>query len=126
MKKEQVRKISVIFVVVLLAASAIGYVFFPSAMLSVVGIESNAQIEFLVRALAAALTAMIPSVWGVRNKENPSLYKNVMVGIAIYMFFSSAVDLHAYLTHLVNSASIPSIFFRVALSGLFLWLARQE
>ena len=60
MIKEQDNKAIVIFVVFLFAASAIGYLIFPSAMLSVVGITSNDQLDFLVRTLAAALVALIP------------------------------------------------------------------
>jgi hypothetical protein len=122
MTKEQVREAIITFVVFLFAASAIGYLIFPSAMLSVVGITSNDQMNFLVRTLAVALVALIPSSWSARKKENSSLYQSVIFGLAIYMFLSSAVDLHAFLTHIVNSASIPSIIFRVLLGGLLLWL----
>jgi len=57
MTKAQAQQIIVIFIAILIAASAIGYLFFPSAMLSVVGIQSNDQLDFLVRTLAAALVA---------------------------------------------------------------------
>jgi hypothetical protein len=70
MTKERVHQAVVIFVVFLFAASAIGYLFFPSAMLNVVGIRSTAQMEFLVRTLAAAFVAMIPSAWNARKKRN--------------------------------------------------------
>jgi len=120
--KDQVLQIIVIFIVLLLGVSAIGYLFFPSAMLSVVGIQSNDHMDFLVRTLAAALAALIPSAWIVRKQDNGSLYPSVILGLAIYMFLSSAVDLHAFLTHLVNGASIPSIIFRVVLGGVLLWL----
>jgi len=122
MTKEKVNEAIVTFVVFLFAASAIGYLFFPSAMLNVVGIASNDHMDFLVRTLAAALVALIPSSWSARKRENSSLYLSVMLGLAIYMFLSSIVDLHAFLTHIVNGASIPSIIFRVLLGGAFLWL----
>jgi hypothetical protein len=122
MTKEQVNKVIIIFVVLLLAASAIGYLIFPSAMLSVVGITSNPQTDFLVRTLAAALVALIPSSWAVRKGENSALYRSVIFGLAIYMFLSSAVDLHAYLTHIVGTASIPSIVLRVFLGVVLLGL----
>jgi hypothetical protein len=54
MTKERIHKAIVTFVVFLFAASAIGYFVFPSAMLNVVGITSNDQMDFLVRTLAAA------------------------------------------------------------------------
>ena len=122
MAKEQLRKMIVTFIVFLLAASSIGYLFFPSAMLSIVGIQSNDQMDFLVRTLAAALVALIPSAWSARKDENSSLYRSVLLGLAIYMFLSSALDLHAFLTQIVNGASIPSIILRVALGGALLWL----
>lgn len=126
MTKEQVLKALVTFVVFLFAVSAVGYLVFPAAMLSVVGIVSDAQTDFLVRTLAAALIALIPSAWSARTRVNSSLYRNVILGIAIYLFLSSAVDLHAFLTQLVNSTSIPSIVLRVLLGVVLLWLMPQE
>jgi hypothetical protein len=122
MTKEQVNKVIITFVVFLFAASAIGYLIFPSAMLSVVGIKSRNQMDFLVRTLAAAFVALIPSSWSARNRGNASLYPSVIFGLAIYMFLSSVVDFHAFLTHIVNSTSIPSILLRVVLGGVLLWL----
>lgn len=122
MTKEQIYTALVTFVVILLGASAIGYLFFPSAMLSVVGITSNDQMDFLVRTLAAALVALIPGAWSARKRENAALFQSVIFGIALYMFLSSAVDLHAFLNNIVNSASIPSVVFRVILGGVLLWL----
>ena len=122
MKKEQVNESIITFVVFLFAASAIGYLIFPSAMLSVVGITSNDQMDFLVRTLAPALVALIPSSWSVRKRRNASLYQSVIFGLVIYMFLSSVVDLHAFLTHIVNSTSIPSMILRVLLGAVLLWL----
>jgi hypothetical protein len=122
MTKELVYKATITFVVFLFAASALGYLIFPSAMLSVVGITSNDQMDFLVRTLAAALVALIPGSWSVRKRGNSSLHQSVIYGLAIYMFLSSVVDLHAYLTYIVNSTSIPSIILRVALGSVLVWL----
>ena len=126
MTRERVHQGLVIFIVFIFAASAIGYLFFPSTMLSVVGIQSNDQMDFLVRTLAAAFVAMLPSTWNARKKDNPSLYSSVILGLAIYMFLSSAVDLHAFLTHIVNGASIPSIIFRVVLGIVLLSLVPRR
>ncbi len=122
MEKEQIHKIVVTFTVFLLAVSAIGYFIFPSGMLKIVGITSNAQVDFLVRTLAAAYVALIPIAWAVRHKGDSSVYRNVLIGLAGYMFLSSAVDLHAYMSSIVNIASVPSIIFRVLLGGVILWL----
>ena len=122
MTKEKLNKAIVTFVVFLFAASATGYLIFPSAMLGVVGITSNNQMDFLVRTLAAAFVALIPSSWSVRKRENTPLHQSVIFGLAIYMFLSSVVDLQAFLTHMVNSTSIPSIILRVLLGAVLLWL----
>jgi hypothetical protein len=122
MTKEQVNKVIITFVVFLFAASAIGYLIFPAVMLSVVGIKSNDQMDFLVRTLAAAFVALIPSSWSARKRGNATLYPSVIFGLAIYMFLSSVVDFQAFLTHIVNSTSIPSIILRVLLGGVLLWL----
>ena len=126
MTKEKTYQAIIIFIVSLLAVSAIGYLFFPSAMLSVVGMTSNPQTDFLVRTLAAALVALIPSAWSARKKDNAALFQSVIFGLAIYMFLSSLVDLRAFLTHLVNGASIPSIVFRVLLGAILLWLMPRQ
>ena len=122
MTRERIHLGLVIFTVFLFAASAIGYLFFPSTMLGIVGIQSNDQTDFLVRTLAAAFAAMIPSTWSARKKDNASLYQSVILGLAIYMFLSLAIDFHAFLAHIVNGASIPSIILRVLIGGLLLWL----
>jgi hypothetical protein len=126
MIKKQVTKAIITFIVFLFAASAIGYLVFPSAMLSIVGMTSNAQMDFLVRTLAAAFVALIPSAWNARNGGTSSLYPSVIFGLVLYMFLSSIVDLHAFLTHIVNSASIPSILGRVSLGGILLWLMPRQ
>lgn len=125
MAKERINNAIITFVIFLFAASAMGYLIFPSAMLSVVGIESDHQTDFLVRTLAVALVAWIPSAWSARKRDNLALYPNVMFGLAIYMFLSSIVGLDAFLTHIVNSVSIPSIALRVLLGGVLLWLRQN-
>ena len=121
MTRDQINKAILTFVVFLFSVSAIGYLIFPATMLSVVGIISNNQMDFLVRTLAAALVALIPGAWSARRGGNASLYPSVVFGIVIYMFLSSAVDLHAFLTHIVNNASIPSVVFRILIGGMLLW-----
>src|ERR1044071_9587291 len=126
MTKERIYQAMIIFVIFLLAASATGYLIFPSAMLSVVGIKSNPQMDFLVRTLAAALVALIPGTWSARKKGNSSLFPRVVFGIAIYIFLSSAIDLHAFFQQIVNGASIPSIIFRVVLGSALVWLMPRK
>jgi hypothetical protein len=122
MNKELVHKIIITFIIFLFAASAFGYFIFPASMLKIVGMTSNTQLDFLVRTLAAALVALIPSAWAVRNKSDSPVYRSVLIGLAVYMFLSSAVDLHAYLNNIVGFAALPSIVFRILLGGVILWL----
>ena len=126
MAKEKLYTALVTFIVILFAVSEIGYLIFPTAMLSVVGMKSNAQMDFLARTLAAALVALTPSAWSARKRENSPLFQSVVFGIALYMFLSSAVDLQAFFTHIVNNASVPSIVFRVVLGGALLWLMPRK
>jgi hypothetical protein len=122
MKKEQVHTIVITGIVFLFAISALGYFLFPSQMLNIVGMAPDAQTNFLVRTLAAAFVAFIPGIWAARHKSDSQVYRNVLVGLAIYLFLSSAVDFFAYLNGIVNAASIPSIVLRVLLGGVVLWL----
>jgi hypothetical protein len=55
MTKERAQGPVVGLVVVAFVASALGYLLVPSAMLGIVGIQGNREVDFLVRTLAAAL-----------------------------------------------------------------------
>ena len=66
MLKERVQRLIVGLVVILLVASAFGSLLVSSAMLGIVGIDSNPQVTFLVRTLAAALLALSPAAWAAR------------------------------------------------------------
>lgn len=122
MKTERLFEGIVILVALLFLFSAIGYLLFPAFMLSIVGISSNATTDFLIRTLAAALLALIPSAWSTRKRGNAMLYPSVILGLALYMFLSSIVDLHAFLNNIVNNAAVPSIIFRILLGIVLLWL----
>jgi hypothetical protein len=122
MAKERVQRLVVGLVVILLVASALGYLLVPSAMLGIVGMESNPQVTFLVRTLAAALLALSPGAWAARRREHTSAQRSVLVGLAAYMFASSLVDLYGFLNQLVGVAAVPSIILRVLLGAVLVWL----
>lgn len=122
MNKHRIQLIVVSFVTMLLVISALGYIFAPAAMLSVVGIVGTPREIFLSRTLAAALLALVPSTWSARVRGHSLLERGCLWGLAGYMFLSSAVDLHAYMNGLVNAASMPSIAFRLLLGGVLVWL----
>jgi hypothetical protein len=122
MAKERVQRLVVGLVVILLVASALGYLLVPSAMLGIVGVESNPQVTFLVRTLAAALLALSPGAWAARRREHTSAQRSVLVGLAGYLFASSLVDLYGFLNQLVGVAAVPSIILRVLLGAVLVWL----
>jgi hypothetical protein len=123
MAKQRVQRLVVGLVVILLVASALGYLLVPSAMLGIVGIQSNPQVTFLARALAAALLALSPGAWAARRRDGPPpAERSVLIGLAAYMFASSLVDLYAFINQIVGIVALPSIALRVILGAVIIWL----
>jgi len=119
-------KYIITFTVLLLCVSAIVLLFFPSKMLAVVGIVSNDQMDFLLRASGVGVASLIPSAWASRTSISSPLSRAVLIGLVVYMFLSSIVDFQAYTRSIVNSASIPSMAFRILLGIAILFLAFQD
>ena len=82
MSKERVQRLVLGLVVILLVASALGYLLVPAAMLRIVGMDSNPQVTFLVRTLAAALLALSPGAWAARRRDGTSGQRSVLIGLA--------------------------------------------
>jgi hypothetical protein len=122
MAKERVQGLVVGLVVIAFVASALGYLLAPSAMLRIVGIQSDRTADFLVRTLAAALLALSPGAWAARHRDGTLAQRGVLVGLAVYLFASSLVDLHAFAVGVVGAAAVPSIAVRVALGAVVVWL----
>ncbi len=114
------------FTVLLLAVSAVGLLFFPSKMLSVVGIVGNDQMNFLLRVSGVGVASLIPGAWAARESTTSLVSRAVLIGLVVYMFLSSIVDFQAYIQSIVNAASIPSIALRVLLGITILWLALKK
>jgi len=123
--KERVQRLVVGLVVILLVASALGYLLVPSAMLRIVGIQSNPQVTFLVRALAAALLALSPGAWAARRRDGTPAQQSVLIRLAAYMFARSPVDLYGFINQIVGIASLPSIALRMILGAVIVWLAAR-
>ena len=119
-------KNTIAFSILLMAASAIGLLFFPSKMLSVVGIVNNPQTDFLLRVSGVGVVALIPGVWASRTATSSPISRAVLAGLVIYLFLSSVVDYFAFRQSIVNSASIPSIGLRTLLGGIILWYLSKE
>ena len=122
MLRERVQHLVVGLVVILLVVSALGYLLVPAAMLGIVGMDSNPQVTFLVRTLAAALLALSPAAWAARRRDGTSGQRSVLIGLAGYMFASSLVDLYGFINQVVGVASVPSIALRVILGAVLVWL----
>ncbi|MEN9523563.1 MAG: hypothetical protein RL065_1940 [Bacteroidota bacterium] len=124
--KTKINNYTVYLVLFLLLVSAFGYLIAPEKMLSVVGIAGTKENNFLVKTLAAALLSFIPAAFAItRNSEKVNLKQQIIFGLALYMFLSSAVDLYGYLTDVVNLSSVPSIGFRVLL-GIILIATNEK
>jgi hypothetical protein len=122
MTKERVQRLVVGLVVILLVASALGYLLVPAAMLRIVGIQSNPQLTFLIRTIAAALLALSPGAWAARRRDATAAQRSVLIGLAGYLFASSLVDLYGFLNQIVGVAAVPSIVVRVILGAVLVWL----
>jgi hypothetical protein len=84
--------------------------------------QGNRQVEFLVRTLAAALLVLSTSAWAARRRDDTPAQRGVLIGLAVYMFTSSLIDLHAFVKDIVGTASVPSITLRVLLGAVIVWL----
>jgi hypothetical protein len=122
MTKERVQRLVVGLVVILLVASALGYLVVPAAMLRIVGIDSNPQVTFLVRTLAAALLALSPAAWAARRRDGTPAQRSILIGLAAYMFASSLIDLYGFINQVVGIASVPGIALRLILGAVLVWL----
>jgi hypothetical protein len=116
----------IVFTTLLMALSAIGFLFFPSNMLAVVGIVSNAQMDFLLRTAGVGVAALVPGVWALRAFTASPISRAVLTGLVGYLFLSSVVDFYAFTQSIVNIASIPSIAFRILLGTIILVLVMKE
>ena len=114
------------FILFIMALSAVGFLFFPSKMLAVVGIVGNDQMDFLLRTAGAAVASLIPGLWASRTSTASPVSRAVLMGVAGYMFLSSVVDFHAYTQSIVNTASIPSIALRILLGTVIILLVLKE
>jgi len=91
-------------------------------MAGIVGIQSNPQVNFLLRAVAAALLALSPGAWVARRRNATPAQRGVLLGLATYLFGSSLVDLYGFINDVVGVASLPSIALRVVLGAVIAWL----
>ncbi len=98
------------------AVTGLGYLVAPGTMLSVVGIESAATSDFLIRTEGVALIAGAGFLWAVRE-GTPTQFRLVLLSLAFYYFVGTLIDLTAFDHGVVGTASVPSGVARVAVGS---------
>jgi hypothetical protein len=102
---------------VVFAGVGIGYLGAPGAMLSIVGIPSNATSDFLLRTEGVAMLAAAGIIWAsTQLRAGPN--RLVLVSVAGYYLLGSVVDLAAFWQGIVGAASVPSAGARLVLAAL--------
>lgn len=107
---------------VVFAATGLGYLLVPGAMLSVVGIESTATTEFLIRTEGVAMLAAAGFLAAAFDAR-PARQAVVLACLAAYFVLSSIVDLMAYRDAIVGSLAVPSIAVRLVVGAACAWAA---
>jgi hypothetical protein len=96
----------------------------PGLLLSVVGIESTATTDFLLRTVGEALIWAAGFVWATRD-GGPRQVRLVLAGLGVYFVLGSVVDVLAFAKGVVGTLSLPSAAARVFIGALcFLSAAR--
>jgi hypothetical protein len=96
-------------------------------MLAIVGIVSNDQMDFLLRASGVGVASLVPGAWASRTSTTTlPVSRAVLIGLMIYMFLSSIVDFQAYTQSIVNAASVLSMAFRLLLGIAILLLVLKD
>jgi len=101
------------------AVTGLGYLVAPGTMLTVVGIESAATSDFLIRTEGVALLAGAGFLWAVRD-GTPTQLRLVLLSIAFYCIVGALVDLAAFDRGVVGVASVPSGIVRIGVGGVCL------
>lgn len=118
----QLARALVLFSAAVLFAVGIGYLVVPGAMLAVVGIESGATADFLLRTEGVALASAAIVLWAVRGAGGTPM-RLILGGLAVYYVLGSLVDLAAFMHGDVGAVSVPSVGARVAVGVLCVLVA---
>ena len=100
------------------------YLFVPGLALAVVGVESGATTDFLLRTEGVALLAAAGFLAALAAR--PTSYTWLALGaLGGYYVVGSLVDLQAFANGVVGPASVPSAVVRIALGVVALVVAVQ-
>ncbi len=91
----------------LLAATGLGYLFVPAAMLSVVGIGGSPTEVFLIRTEGVALVTAAALTETARRAGGRAVQLALVI-LAFYLVAGSLIDLIAFRDGIVGPASVPS------------------
>lgn len=111
--------------IVAFAATGLGYVIAPSALLAVVDIDQTPTAAFLLRTEGVALIAAAGFLWATLGCD-PTRQRVVLISLAAYYLLGSAVDLMAFREGIVGSLAAPSVVIRVVVGGLCLLAAARS
>ena len=104
-------------------ATGIGYLLVPGLMLSVVGIESGATTDFLIRTEGVALLFGGACLWAMRDGGRGRI---VLLALGAYYVVGSLIDLDAYQAGIVGTPAVPSAAARIALGALCVLAAMRS
>jgi len=91
-------------------------------MLSVVGIQSAATSDFLIRTEGVALVCAAAFIWAALDGSVRQV-RIVLAGLAVYYIVGSLVDIDAFAKSIVGPASVPSAAARIGVGTLCLFAA---
>lgn len=109
----------------LFALTGCGYLLVPGVMLGVVGIDSSAVTDFLIRTEGVALLAGAGLFWTLRRAD-PARMRTGLFILAAYCVLGSVLDLWAFSQAIVGPASVPSAIARFVLAGGAMLVTRAD
>ena len=94
------------------ALTGFGYLVAPALMLSIVGIDSGATTDFLLRTEGVALACAAGMIWASVD-GGPRHVRIVLLSLAAYYIVGSLLDLAGFAQGVVGPASVPSGAVRI-------------
>jgi hypothetical protein len=116
-------KLARLLVLISMAAfvvTGLAYLLVPGVTLSIVGIESAATTDFLIRTEGVALLTVAGLLFAVRDGST-SVMRVAMPVLAFYFIVGSLVDLVAFGQETVGNTSVPSAAARTGLGVVCLY-----
>jgi len=100
------------------AVTGIAYLFVPDVALAVVGIESGATTDFLLRTEGVALLTAAAFLATIARRGPTSFTWLALAALGGYYVVGSLLDLRAFADGVVGPAAVPSAAVRIGLAVL--------